>query len=210
MNPAISPLCVITDTAIQSRFSHIELANATLKAGAKLIQFRDKQLDDSQFLRIAKELRALCQTYDAKLIINDRVKTALQCNADGVHLGQGDMPIQNARKCFGPNKVIGASASSLQEAKQAYEDGASYLGFGHIFPTSTKHKPMPALGLELITAVKATIPIPVMAIGGITKQNVSDVLNAGADNVAVVSAICSAKSPEHETRAFLEVMSAFG
>ncbi|ACF14494.1 thiamine-phosphate pyrophosphorylase [Chloroherpeton thalassium ATCC 35110] len=196
----IGQLCAITDTHIQSRFSHVELARLALQGGADIIQLRDKTLPTSELFCIAKEILTLCQALGGKLIINDRADIALAADADGVHLGQDDLPIAEARKLLGENKIIGATASTLALAKQAEFDGADYIGFGHIFPTSTKHKPEPPKGVLAISEIKKSLRIPVMAIGGIDYENIGEVMRAGADSAAVVSAICCAENPEAATQ----------
>jgi len=196
----IGKLCVITDTCIQSRFSHLELAQRALQGGADIIQLRDKTLATNEIFSIAKEILTLCRAFEGKLIINDRADIALAANADGVHLGQDDFPIAEARKLLGEDKIIGATAPSLELAQQAESDGADYVGFGHIFPTSTKHKPEPPKGVSAISEIKKSLGIPVMAIGGINYENIGDVMRAGADSVAVVSTICCAENPESATR----------
>lgn len=205
MDNSIPALCVITDTHIQSKYSHHELAEQALKGGAKMLQFRDKYLSDEAFQQIATKLKSLCNAFEATLIINDRVHIAKAVNSDGVHIGQQDMPIQDARQILGSNKIIGVSASTIQEAQKAYQAGADYIGFGHIFPTSTKHKPGDSLGPEMIKSVKNILPVPVMAIGGITLENAHSVFEAGADSIAVVSAICTAENPQNATESFIQI-----
>jgi len=205
MTKHIPALCVITDTHIQSRFSHLKLAEQALKGGAKMLQFRDKYLSDEAFQQIATELKLLCNAFEATLIINDRVHIAKSVNSDGVHIGQQDMPIQDARKVLGSNKIIGVSTSTLEEAQKAYHAGADYIGFGHIFLTSTKHKLGASLGPEMIKSVKNISPVPVMAIGGITLENAHSVFESGADSIAVVSAICTAKNPKKATESFIQI-----
>ncbi len=206
MKPTIAPLCVITDTCIQHRYSHLELTQAALKGGAKLIQFRDRLLSDEDFLNTAIELKACCKNYQAQLIINDRVELAIKCQADGVHLGQADMPISEARRLAGKNMLIGQSVSNPNEAQSAEKEGASYIGLGHIFKTSTKHKENPPIGLEAIQTIRQLVSLPIMAIGGITGSTAQEVLRAGADSLAVVSSICKAENPELATKSFLNLI----
>lgn len=207
MTKRIGTLCVITDTSVQQRFSHIELAELALKGGADIIQLRAKNASTAELLEYALAIRELCRKYNGTLIINDRVDIGLAADADGVHLGAEDLPIAVARKLLGPEKIIGATAPTVEEALRAEADGADYIGFGHIFPTTTKHKPEPAKGVGAIREIKSQISIPVMAIGGIDHQNAASVAAAGADSLAIVSAICASSDPFEATRQMKAIMS---
>jgi thiamine-phosphate pyrophosphorylase len=193
-------LCVITDTTVQSVFTHEELAALAGDGGADMIQLRDKSLDDRELLAVAVRLRAACARVGATLIINDRVDVARRAAADGVHLGRGDVPAAEARAALGPDVIVGATAGTIEEALAAERAGASYIGFGHIFPTTSKHKPGPPVGLEGLAAVCARVHVPVLAIGGITEDNAAACIEAGAHGIAVIAAVCAAPDPRTAAR----------
>lgn len=163
---------------------------------------REKQGSRKDLYREAMSMRELALTYKATLVINDYIDIALAVNAAGVHLGQDDMPIKEARKIMGRNKIIGISTHTLKEAVEAEISGADYIGFGPIFPTSTKDVGSPK-GLKELKRVRGQVKIPIVAIGGISPENVSSVLEAGADAVAVMSAILKGDISEN-VRKFLK------
>ena len=160
-----------------------------------MIQLRHKQASGSQLFLWAVEIRKLCQKHQAICIINDRVDIAMASQADGVHLGQQDMPIDAARKLLGKHRIIGVSASSVKEAVQAEKDGADYIGFGHIFPTSSKEKDYSPLGAETLRQAAALLSLPIVAIGGISLENAALLISSGASAVAVISAVSRAPDP---------------
>ncbi len=188
-------LCVITDEAI----CPVSLAEEALKGGAAMIQLRHKSASGSQLFSWAVAIRKMCQQYQALCIINDRVDIALASDADGVHLGQQDMPAAIARKIMGNNCIIGVSTSSIEEAIQAEEDGADYIGFGHIYPTSSKEKNNPPLGIETLQKVAALISLPIVAIGGINQKNAALIISSGASGVAVIAAVSQTDKPSSAT-----------
>jgi thiamine-phosphate pyrophosphorylase len=206
MKKSIGSLCVITDTAIQSRYSHLELAEMALRGGASVIQLRDKTASSKDLYAWAVGIQALCMTFGATFIINDRLDIALAANTDGVHLGQTDLPISVARKILGNTKLIGGSASSLHEALQVQRDGADYIGFGHIYTTTTKDKPTPPKGISGLNEILSSVSIPVMAIGGISQKNIHEVASSGVQSIAVVSAVCAAENPLNATRDMIRVI----
>lgn len=208
MKKPIGALCVITDVAIQSRFTHLELCELAIRGGASVIQLRDKAASTRDLYALAVAMQTLCAGLGATFIVNDRVDIALAANADGVHLGQTDLPIPAARKILGDHKLIGGTAATLEEALQVERDGADYVGFGHIFPTSTKEKPSAPKGVETLSQVIASVNIPVMAIGGIHRSNIASVARAGAKHVAVVSAVCAAENPTLAASELLQAMRA--
>jgi thiamine-phosphate pyrophosphorylase len=191
----IGRVCVITDIELQSRFSHAELAELACSGGADLIQLRDKTLNDDTLVAVGREVRRACDRHRALFIVNDRVLVARECAADGVHLGQSDTSIEEARHLLGERAVIGATAHSLAEALEADRSSADYLGFGHIFPTASKEKSTPPVGIDGLAEVCAAVSLPVLAIGGITSERVADVMRAGAWGVAVIAAVCLADDP---------------
>ena len=160
-----------------------------------MIQLRHKSASSNQLFSWAVEIRKLCRNYGATLIINDRADIALASQADGVHLGQQDLPAAAARKLLGKKYIIGVSASSPSEAVQAERDGADYIGFGHIFPTSSKEKAFLPLGPESLGQVASLVTLPIIAIGGIHAENAASLISLGASAVAVISAISRATNP---------------
>ncbi|MFB3879652.1 MAG: thiamine phosphate synthase [Armatimonadota bacterium] len=185
-------LCVITKNAENLARTHLDVARAALEGGATIIQFRDKTLSGRELVEIACALRALTRALRATFIVNDRVDVALACDADGVHLGQQDLPIAAARRLLGPASLIGASAATPSEALACEQAGASYLGVGPIFPTPSKADAGEAIGLSALAEIRRAVRLPLLAIGGITCQNVAEVIAAGADGVAVISAVADA------------------
>jgi thiamine-phosphate pyrophosphorylase len=197
MIPVEPFLCVITDEAI----CPVSLAEKVLKGGAAMIQLRHKSASGNQLFSWAVAIRERCQRHKALCIINDRVDIAMASNADGVHLGQQDMPASDARKLLGNQRIIGVSTSSVEEVKQAEKDGADYIGFGHIYPTSSKMKSNPPLGVEMLQQVAAISALPIIAIGGVSSENAASLISCGASGVAVISAISSAA-----TRQFVAII----
>ncbi len=191
MMPSSPFLCVITDETL----CPVSLAEHALKGGAAMIQLRHKHASGSQLFLWAVEIRKLCQQHQALCIINDRVDIAMASLADGVHLGQQDMPIEAARKILGQDRIIGVSASSIGEAIQAQKDGADYIGFGHIFPTSSKEKEYAPLGIETLREAATNLSLPIVAIGGISHENAASLISSGASAVAVISAVSRATDP---------------
>jgi thiamine-phosphate pyrophosphorylase len=179
----------ITDTAV-SGLSHCEQVKRLIAGGAALIQLRDKQASSRVFYSDAQAALQIARAAGVKLIINDRVDIALALRADGVHLGQEDMPVDAARRILGDQAVIGFSTHNLEQIREALHLPFDYLAFGPIFPTTSKRNPDPVAGLnQLKRAHEMVLPRPLVAIGGINPSNVPDVLNAGASAVAVISAV---------------------
>jgi thiamine-phosphate pyrophosphorylase len=165
----------------------IELATFAREAGAAVVQLRDKFRSDEELLELASSLRGVIE--DVTFIINDRVDIAHTVKADGVHLGQNDMPIGEAREVLGPDAIIGISTSTVEEALEAERAGANYIGFGHMFPTRSKEKSTAPKSLEELRAIVAAVSIPVIAIGGIMESNVRDILIPGLGGIAVIGAV---------------------
>ena len=180
-------LFLITDRTTSS-LNLTEITQRAVRAGIKTIQLREKNMTKKELYKEALSVRKFTLKHRAAFIINDYVDIALAVNADGVHLGQEDMPIREARKLLGKNKIIGISTHSLKQAVDAQRAGADYIGFGPIFKTTTKDAGSPK-GIESLIEIKKHIKIPVVAIGGITADNVSEVFKSGTDAVAVVSGI---------------------
>lgn len=198
----VGKFCVITDTVIQSAYSHLKIAEYAIKGGADMIQLRDKSMPTDELIETAFRIKKICLKYDVTLIINDRVDVALVSGADGVHLGKDDLPVKDARKILGNSRLIGATAHSLEEAKKAERDGADYLGYGHIFPTATKIKSDKPKGIiELENVIKKT-NIPIIAIGGINKRNLTSVLHSLVYGIAVCGAIVNSEQPQQAAEYF--------
>ncbi|MDJ0733213.1 MAG: thiamine phosphate synthase [Nostocaceae cyanobacterium] len=180
----------------------METVEAALKGGLTLVQYRDKNADDTMRLEKARQLRQLCHSYGALFIINDRVDLALAVDADGVHLGQQDMPIAIARQLLGPQRLIGRSTTNSQEMQGAILEGADYIGVGPVYATPTKANKA-AAGLEYVSYAAKNASMPWFAIGGIDANNINEVIDAGANRVAVVRAIMEAEQPTLVTQYFL-------
>ena len=180
-----------------------ETARLVIDGGADAIQLREKTISDSEFVSLAEEVRDITTKRGSLLIINDRVHVAREINADGVHLGQQDMNVIEARGIIGNEKIIGVSTHSIIQARQAQKDGADYIAIGPIYPTRTKgHEPF--IGLEVIQEVSGTVNIPIIAIGAINLENLDEVLKAGASRVAVCSAIIGSKDIYSSTKQYKE------
>lgn len=186
--------------------SHEELAEAVLKAGVKIVQFREKSASTRSMVETASRIRKLCHEYDALFFVNDRVDIALASYADGVHLGQEDMPAAIAKELF--DGLIGVSAENENEAVKAEKDGADYIGAGPVFETATKEDAGSAIGIEGLRRIVDAVSIPVVGIGGISKRNTHLVLQL-ADGIAVISAIAASDDPEKEARELLEIVEKF-
>lgn len=181
-------LYAVTDQGFTGEKTLTEQIEEALSAGVTLLQLREKGLDKSIFLEEALIVRELTRHYGIPLIINDDVEIALKCGADGVHVGQDDLSPLEVRRLIGPERILGVTAKSPEQAKRAFMDGADYIGSGAIFPSPTK-KDAAALTLEQLSAICRSVPIPVTAIGGITGQNVSLLKGTGIAGAAVVSGI---------------------
>ena len=192
----IGRLHLLTDVALQSRFSHEELAQLGIAGGADTIQLREKGGSTRRMIEVAKRMLAVCREAGVPLIVNDRIDVALAADADGVHLGQSDFPIPLARELLGKDKLIGGSAATLEEARVCLAEGADYVGFGPVYVTSSKENAGPVSGPAVLKHVVEMIPLPIIAIGGITAENVREVMKAGAYGVAVISAVCCQVDPE--------------
>jgi thiamine-phosphate pyrophosphorylase len=196
-------LYLITDREVCDKTPE-EMTLAAMRAGVRWVQYREKERSRKDIYRHAVKLRRITADYGATFIVNDHADIALAVDADGVHLGQDDLPLKEARKVMG-ERIIGISTHSLKEAKDAAAQGADYIGFGPLFPTKTKDAGEPR-GVEMLKQVRREVPLPVAAIGGISVENLRSVLDAGADAVAVASAVLSGDISEN-VAAFMRVMS---
>lgn len=201
-------LYAVTDrawTGKQTLYSQVE---AALKGGVTCVQLREKDLDRAAFFEEARDICGLCHRYDVPFIVNDNVEVAIACGADGVHVGQDDMKAEDVRRRMGADAILGVSVHTVAQARQAVRDGADYLGLGAAFPTRTKDDvdQMPA---GTFRAIRKAVDVPIVAIGGINRNNLRELSGSGVDGVALVSAIFSAENIEktcRELRALSEQM----
>jgi len=184
----ISGLYVVLDRAFLGRKNEVEAARAAIKGGARVLQLRDRVGEKGDMLAVATKLRELCAREGVLFIINDHLDLALATGADGLHLGQRDLPLKEARRLLPIDSLLGLSCHSLEEAKGAEEAGADYMALGSIFPTTSKEKAV-VIGVETLARVRNAVSLPIVAIGGINQENVAQVLRAGAQAVAVISAV---------------------
>ncbi len=198
------PLYAIVDTLGRPDLSFTVLTTKMLEGGARLLQLRVKHLTTREHLNIAKEVRELTRRYRALLIVNDRADIALAAEADGVHLGQEDLPLAAARKILGQEKVIGISTHSKEQALAAEREGADYIGFGPLFSTSTKKTGYAPQGLEQLQRIRSLVHLPIVAIGGITAERAPSVLRAGASAVAMIGELVQAEEVSAKVREVLK------
>jgi len=203
----LSGLYVIIDTQALKGQSHVEVTNQVIHGGASTIQLRDKVQSREKLLSVARELKALCSKQNVLFIVNDYLDIALATDADGLHLGQDDLPVREARKLLPIDKILGCSTTTVEQAVKAQSEGADYVAVGSIYPTSSKTQtitPAKVVGLETLRQIRQAVSLPLVAIGGINKDNASEVIAAGADSVAVISAVLGADSPEEATRQIIK------
>lgn len=197
-----SPLYAILDRSVARGRDLPGLLDAVLAGGCRLVQLREKTMPLGDLLPLARSLARRCREVGALLIVNDRADLALAAGADGLHVGQDDLPARQARGLLPSGMILGVSTHDPEQARRAVADGADYVAVGSIFPTTTKAG-FQLVGPELIRRVRPEVPVPLVGIGGITVENAPSVLGAGADAVAVISALCAAPDPEAATRALL-------
>ncbi len=198
-------LYLVTDRRL-SNLPFFQMIKKAVEGGVTIIQLREKSLSTKEFIEEALEVKKIIEGKNIPLIINDRVDVALAVNADGVHLGNEDMPVEIARRILGKKFIIGASAGSVLEAVEKSEKGADYIAVSPVFSTPTKPDAGSPLGLDGIRRIKESVRVPVIGIGGINRENVIDVIKSGADGVAVVSAIVSSPDPEESARELRELI----
>lgn len=189
MHCAMFDIYVITDRGLSHGRSEAEVARLAYEGGADIVQLRMKTEGGKEMLEQAKAIKELADEYAKFFIVNDRVDIAMLSDADGVHLGQNDLPIQEARKLLGDDKLIGVSVRNVDQAIEAFEAGADYIGVGSIFQTNTKPDALQSLGLDALFEIRNAVDIPIVAIGGINRGNIKDVIRSGADAAAVISAV---------------------
>ena len=195
-------LYAVTDRAWVGEKSLYEQVKEALENGVTCVQLREKELDEEDFLKEAKQISALCKEYKVPFIVNDNVNIAIACKADGIHIGQEDMELANVRKLVGEEMIIGVSVHTVEEAIKAQEGGADYIGIGAVFATSTKTD-VDVLSFETLKSICEAVDIPTVAIGGIKKDNICKLEGSGIDGVAVVSAIFAAKDIATATKELL-------
>lgn len=198
-----STLYFITDSTGYSEAEFLERCEAALRGGATLVQLREKEKSTREYISLAENLHAICRQHNVPLIIDDRIDVAMAVDAEGVHLGQSDMPVGTARKILGDGVIIGATAKTVPQAKEAYEQGADYLGVGAIYPTTTKVKTV-LTSTETLGDICRAVPIPVNAIGGLNNDNIDILRGIPIAGICVVSAIMKANDPEIAARSLLE------
>jgi thiamine-phosphate pyrophosphorylase len=188
-------LYLVTDRDLSRGRSTLDIIKSAVAGGVTCVQLREKHCSTREFIEQALAIKHFLEARQVPLIINDRLDVALAVAADGVHLGQGDMPLETARKITGPSMLIGISAESVQDAVEAEIGGADYLGVSPVYATPTKTDTATPLGLEGLREIRERVKIPLVGIGGLNKSNAADAIRNGADGVAVVSAIVSADDP---------------
>ena len=201
-------------THFTDTYSYLDSARMALEGGCRWVQLRMKHASDEETEAVAVEVQKLCRTYGATFLIDDRVELVRKLKADGVHLGKNDMPIAEARKILGKDFLIGGTANTFDDVRAHYEAGADYIGCGPFRFTTTKEKLSPILGLEgyreIIQKMKAeNIDIPIVAIGGITKEDIPEIMKTGVNGIALSGCILNAKNPAAETRDIMEILKRF-
>ena len=199
----IGVLHVITDTTLQSRFTHAELAELAISGGADTVQYRQKHGTTRELITTAQQMQTVCEQHNVPLIVNDRADIALAVGARGAHFGQDDMPVSIGREILSTKAIIGASARTEEKILAAISEGADYIGFGPIYGTTSKSDAEMPKGLARLRRMCDIAACPVIAIGGITVQTAGDVIRAGAHGIAVISAVCAHPEPTAATQALL-------
>lgn len=196
-------LYLVTDNSddVEKFLNTIEEA---IKGGTTVVQIREKTADTLDFYNLALRVKEITTKYNVPLIINDRVDVALAIDADGVHVGQSDMPCDVTRRLIGENKILGVSAATIEEAKKAQKDGADYIGTGAVFPTQTKDD-APSVTKQELKEIVDSIDIPVVAIGGINLENAHELVDTGISGLSVVSAIMSSDNPKKSSEELLKI-----
>ena len=180
-----------------------EILDGVIAGGGRLVQYREKEWPSRRCLPLLEDLRQRAKQAGVSFVVNDRLDLALAAEADGLHLGQDDLPASVARRLLPSAMFLGVSTHSLAEARQAEQDGADYVAVGSIYPTATKPESQ-LVGLDLLRAIRPQVKVPLVGIGGITADNAARVIEAGADGVAVISAVCGARDPAEVTRLLLD------
>jgi thiamine-phosphate pyrophosphorylase len=210
VKPPLGRLHVITDTTLQDRFSHVELAGLAARGGADMVQLREKRPYGARMLvETAVDMQRALEGSSAYLVIDDRVDVAIAAGARAVHLGRDDLDVATARRLLGSEVIIGGTANSLAEALRVAATDVDYLGVGPVFGTAAKANPAATLGLDGFRAIAQAVPKPVIAIGSVTAARVGDLLGAGAHGVAVISAVVCQADPAAATREIRDAIDAW-
>lgn len=188
-------LYLVTDSTYHTNASFFYTIEEACKGGVTLVQLREKNAGGRDYLEKARRVHEITQRYRIPLIIDDRVDVAMACGAEGVHVGASDLPVAEVRRLLGSDKIVGATAKTVETAKKAYQDGADYLGVGAIYPTTTKVTTV-LTEVSTLSAICKAVPIPVVAIGGLNRGNMEILKGSGAEGIAVVSAIMKADDPK--------------
>ncbi len=199
-------LYLVTDSGLSRGRTTQHIVEAALRGGVTCVQLREKTCSTREFIIQALSIKDHLKRHNVPLIINDRIDIAQAVNADGVHLGQSDIPIEMAKAILKDSMIIGISAESLKDAVQAEKDGADYIGVSPIYATPTKTDSAPPLGLEGLREMRKSVKIPLVGIGGLNRENAGEVIKNGADGVAVVSAIVAANDPEKAARELSKIV----
>ena len=189
----------ITDSTPYTEKEFLSRVGSALAGGVDLIQLREKERTTREYIDLAKKVHALAKQYNVPLIIDDRIDVALAAHTEGVHLGQSDMPVKTAREILGDDIIIGATAKTVEQALEAFEQGADYLGVGAIYPTTTKVKTV-LTSTQMLDKICKAVPIPVNAIGGLNKDNIDVLKGIGISGICAVSAIMKAPDPENAVK----------
>lgn len=205
VDPGRLRLCLVTDRNLSRGRSLLEIVAAAVRGGATMVQLREKEADTRTFVELARALKTMLAEAGVAFIVNDRVDVALAAGADGVHVGQTDMRVEDVRRLLGPECIVGLSIDNVDQIRGADAAFADYLGVGPIYAQSTKSDAASPLGLAGLRMARALTIKPIIAIGGITPENATAAFDAGAQGLAVVSAIVAADDPEAETRRFAQV-----
>ena len=199
-------LYLVTDKGLARGRTILEILTAAVRGGATVVQLREKDCSTRDFIDQALGIKKFLSAQGVPLIINDRMDVAQAVKADGVHLGQTDMPLEMAKSILGDSMIIGISAESLEDAIEAEKGGADYLGVSPIYATPTKTDTAPPLGLEGLREIRKAVRLPLVGIGGLNRDNAAEVVRSGADGIAVVSAIVAADDPEVAARELKDVI----
>jgi thiamine-phosphate pyrophosphorylase len=199
-------LCFIADAEAAGERNLVSIIQEAVEGGTTLVQLRGKKLSTRRFLNLALEASEYLRSRNIPIIINDRIDVALSCKADGVHLGQEDLPLPFARQILGKQFLIGISVNTVEEAEEAEANGASYIGVGPIYYTPSKEELRTILHVEGLQAIREKVKIPILAIGGIQTENARDVISAGADGIAVISALMGSDDIKKATGKLLEAI----
>ncbi len=202
MNREALRLYLVTNRYQDSVESFLEKVETACRSGVTIVQLREKNLTTNQYYQLAKQVKEITDAYQVPLIIDDRLDVCLAVDAAGLHIGDDELPVSVARKVLGPEKILGVTAKTVKRALEAEEGGANYLGTGAIFPTTTKEN-APITLISTLKTICQTVAIPVVAIGGLTSENIEQLIGAGIAGVAVVRDLMQAEDIEAKTQAFL-------